>query len=417
MPVGPALSRARGDMDLQDHKAYRKGTHRTVTPGETVARVRPLMAQMGITRVANVTGLDRIGVPVVVAFRPNSRSLAVSQGKGIDLDAAKASALMEAVEGYHAERIDHPLRLGSCEDLARALRLADVDGLPRPRHSGFHRNLQIAWIEGRDLLADTSVWLPYETVHTNYTLPLPTGSGCFVASTNGLASGNCLSEAISHGISEVVERDSITLWNHLPDRARDRTRIDIDTVDDATCAGVLDRLRRAGLAVAVWDATTDAGIPSFYCLIVDERRELAHSGAGSGTHPSREVALLRAVTEAVQVRTNYITGARDDLNPDEYADHGIQAKFDRAQALMRARPQRSFHDVPTFEAGEISADIDWMLGRLTTVGVKQVIVVDLSRPEFNLAVARVVIPGLEGPDDHEAYAPGPRARAVGGDAS
>jgi len=52
---------------------------------------------MGITRVANVTGLDHVGIPVVMACRPNARGLAVSQGKGLTLDAAKASAVMESI--------------------------------------------------------------------------------------------------------------------------------------------------------------------------------------------------------------------------------------------------------------------------------------------------------------------------------
>ncbi len=94
-------------------KTYRLGTHRTVDPAATLARVRPHLASMGITRIANVTGLDRTGVPVVMVCRPNARSLAVSQGKGLTLDAAKASGVMEAIELYHAERIELPLKLGA----------------------------------------------------------------------------------------------------------------------------------------------------------------------------------------------------------------------------------------------------------------------------------------------------------------
>jgi len=90
-------------------KGYRSGTHRLISPVETVSRVRPLMPVMGITRIANVTGLDVVGLPVVMVCRPNARSIAVSQGKGLDLAAAKASGLMEAVETYHAETIQLPL--------------------------------------------------------------------------------------------------------------------------------------------------------------------------------------------------------------------------------------------------------------------------------------------------------------------
>src|SRR5207249_2958495 len=101
-------------------KGWWQGTHRTVPPAETVARLRPLMAGFGITRLADVTGLDRIGLPVFQAIRPLSRSVSVAQGKGLTADAARASALMEAVETWHAERIDRPLRLARERDLRAA---------------------------------------------------------------------------------------------------------------------------------------------------------------------------------------------------------------------------------------------------------------------------------------------------------
>ena len=162
-------------------KAYRCGTHRTVDPAATCARVRRYLQGMGITRVANVTGLDRIGIPVVMVCRPNSRSLSVSQGKGLTLDAAKASGVMEAIELYHAEHIELPLKLGS-SSRARADAPPDRSRWPAARaDSRFPPDLPLLWIEGRDLLADARVWLPFEMVHSNYTLPLPPGSGCFPA--------------------------------------------------------------------------------------------------------------------------------------------------------------------------------------------------------------------------------------------
>jgi ribosomal protein S12 methylthiotransferase accessory factor YcaO len=88
-------------LDERVPKAFRRGTHRALAPDETLARVRHHASQMGITRLGNVTGLDLIGIPVAVAVRPNSRSVSVSQGKGLTLPQAMASALMEAVEGFH----------------------------------------------------------------------------------------------------------------------------------------------------------------------------------------------------------------------------------------------------------------------------------------------------------------------------
>src|SRR5438876_11406039 len=75
--------------------------------------------------------------------------------------------------------------------------VVEVDDLPRAFESRFHPFLRLLWCEGSDLLSGESLLVPYEMVHTNYAVPLPDGHGCFAASSNGLASGNTLIEAIS----------------------------------------------------------------------------------------------------------------------------------------------------------------------------------------------------------------------------
>ena len=399
-------------------KSYKLGTHRMLAPAETLARVRPHMRSMGITRIANVTGLDRIGIPVVMVCRPNSRSIAVSQGKGIDLDAAKASGLMEAVEIYHAERIDLPLKLGSENDLGTSHHLVDVSRLPRVAGDRYDTDLTMLWVEGVDLMSQRQTWLPYETVHANFTLPYPPGSGCFPASTNGLASGNHALEAAVHAICEVVERDATTLWNQTSIAARRRTRIDPDTVEDAACRDVLQRLEQADMACAVWETTSDTAVPAFYSMIIDKKRDTAHLGAGAGCHPNKTVALLRAVTEAVQVRNTYITGSRDDLAAAEYTSAAIADKLGLARALIdREASMRDFGRIATRDAACFEDDVDWLLERLQAVGIGQVVLVDLSKPEFRIPVVRVVIPGLEGSDNSEDYIPGPRVYSNQGKAA
>src|SRR5438045_5539987 len=167
-------------------KVLRDGTHRSQGLDETLTRVLRFAPVMGITRVAEGTGVDAVGVPVVMVCRPNSRSVAVSQGKGIDLASARASGLMEAAELYHAETITLPLRLATYEELRYQYKVVEIDELPRDSDSRFHLNLRLLWCEGRDLLNEENVFVPYEMVHTNYTTPLPDGHGCFTASANAL---------------------------------------------------------------------------------------------------------------------------------------------------------------------------------------------------------------------------------------
>jgi ribosomal protein S12 methylthiotransferase accessory factor len=395
-------------------KAFRRGTHRAVAPEETFARVRRLMPVMGITRVADVTGLDRIGVPVAMAYRPNARSLAVSAGKGLDLAAAKTSALMESVEGWHAERILAPLLLASVNELRHTHRLADVAQLPRVGGADLHDDLRLLWIEGHDLMAGAPAWLPFEVVHTNYTLPLPTGTGALLASSNGLASGNHLVEAVSHGLYELVERDALALWHARGGGAWAGRRVDLATVDDPSCASVLERFARAGIAVAVWDITSDAGIAAFRATILDADPSPIRShlpGLGSGCHPCRAVALLRALTEAAQTRLTLISGARDDMGVAHYIGSLDRAVYARIVAEMRAgRGDRSFADAPTFDGETLDADLAWALERLRAAGGAQVLAVDLTKPALGIAVARVVIPGLEGLSDAPGYVPGERCR-------
>jgi ribosomal protein S12 methylthiotransferase accessory factor len=396
-------------------KAFRAGTHRLVSPEETLACVGRLMPVMGITRIANVTGLDTLGVPVVAVYRPNARSLAVAQGKGLTLAAAKASGLMESMEIYHAENIAVPLLLGSHEGLRYTRPIVDVGGLAHLDGSLFHPERRMLWIEGHDVLQRRPAWVPYEVVHTDFTLPQPSGAGCFVSSSTGLASGNHVLEAVSHGICEVVERDAFTLWGLLGNEGKRRTRVDLATVDDPDCRSVLDRFARAGVRAAVWEATSDVGLAVFRCVIADgdlAPMRRTYASGGLGCHPTRRIALLRALTEAAQSRLTMISGARDDLTRDEYEHTRSPDVTARVRALLAEEGARSFRDAPDHEGETFAEDVAWQLGCLTRVGVREVVVIDLEKPALRVPVVRVVIPGMEAYDRAPGYTPGARAQAL-----
>lgn len=413
-PATGSLAELSAALDDNISKTYRQGTDRTVSPSETVRTVTPLMGRCGITRLANITGLDTIGIPVVVAIRPNGRSLSTSQGKGLTPDAAMASALMEAVELYHAESATLPLKFNSFAELTWSRHaMADVEQLPRSSARPLDPHQPLPWVESLNLLDKTTRWVPFELVHTNYTLPALLSSGMFTATSNGLASGNAFFEAVLHGMCEVVERDATTLFTLSSPDEQEARRLDLSTVDDGSCVELLRLLAHAGVATAVWETTTDIGLPCFLCTIVDRDEPTQgsiHAASGMGCHFDRRVALSRALTEAAQSRLTVTTGSRDDVPPTAYLRFQDRTVLRRVQnQVIGACGSLAFPAVATFEHETFAEDLDVLLSRLAAVGVSEVLVVNLGQKDLGVPVVRVIIPGLEGMVESKDYTPGRRA--------
>ena len=196
-----------------------------------------------------------------------------------------------------------------------------------------------------------------------------------------------------------MERDAATLHSvRAPEDAAAR-RIDPRTVDDPGCGEALGRLDRAGMSVAIWDITSDIGIPAFLCRIAERRRPpvvTADDAEGMGCHPDRNVALLRALTEAAQSRLGDISGARDDPSGWDYG-HGTGQVAPPAPPEMAGQAARDFTAIPAFDGDSFDADVAWELAALRAAGLSEVVAVDLTHEDFGIPVVRVIVPGLEGP--------------------
>jgi ribosomal protein S12 methylthiotransferase accessory factor len=253
-------------------------------------------------------------------------------------------------------------------------------------------------------------------VSTNYTVAARAMGGVFQASSNGLASGNHVLEAVSHGICEVVERDATALWSLRSSAEQAQTRVDLSTVDDPDCQEVIAKYDHTGVEVGVWDLTSDIGVACFRCAVVDGKDSslvVAHPGVGMGCHPCRAIALLRALTEAAQSRLTYIVGSRDDIFPESYSDAQRHVARERLREQLRGSiPAKDFRAVPNYESSSIADDVLWELEQLRGAGFMRVIVVDLSKPSFGIPVVRMIVPGLEGVSTVPGYFAGPRGQAV-----
>jgi YcaO-like protein with predicted kinase domain len=381
------------------YKGYRHGTDRLVPPATTLDRIRPLLPAMGITRVANVTGLDVIGIPVVMACRPNSRGLAVAQGKGPTLDAAKVSAIMESIECHHAENVALPLALATYDQLRADRQVIEADRLATVTENGaFRPDRRLLWVEGRDLVDDSPVWVPYDAVHADFTDDGRVGAPMFDVTSHGLASGNHLLEATGHALCELIERDATARWLVEPAATRQDSRVDLATVDDEACGQMIERIRAAGLAVMVWEQTSAVGLPVFFAVIAEDPTRSVlplYPAGGYGCHPRREIAMLRAVSEAVQGRLTVIAGSRDDLVRADYRRFRDRWTLDEIwREAVHGRLPRSFRDAPTFRHASFDEDVALAVGRLRASGSGRVVRVDLSRPDRIVSVVRVVVEGL-----------------------
>ncbi|ETX12959.1 hypothetical protein OCH239_15180 [Roseivivax halodurans JCM 10272] len=387
-------------------KAHFDGTHRTRAPEETFADYARHMPAMGITRIGNVTGLDRIGFPVCVAVRPNARALSTSQGKGRSLAAARVSALMEAIETWHGERPEGEIRIASHAELSREGPVPPLRDFPVRADAHLSERHPIPWIRGWDLMAEAPAWLPLETVSTNF---VEGGNRpAFLRSTNGLASGNHMLEAVVHALCEVIERDALTMSG----LSGTPVPVDPHSVPDPELRQLLDELAEKAVAVFLTDLTCDTGVPTFSCELIDDPESPAWRALpqvdGHGTHLDYRVALSRAVTEAIQARATVISGSRDDLFPQDYRD---AVSIEDQLARVENRSAAPLATVRSDATASFEGDLALLLDRLRAVGVRHVLACDLRRSEIGIPVVKVVVPGLE-PVRTPFYQPGPRARAV-----
>jgi YcaO-like protein with predicted kinase domain len=400
------------DDQLSAPKGHTFGTHRTRDPDRTLTEYLPLANRMGITRLANITGLDSIGLPTYTAIRPNSRSLATSQGKGIDAASAKVSALMESIESWHAENVELPLRYDSYASLCQRAPVIDIAQLLTVRNRIVHADQPRLWIRGWDLIQHRATYVPFDCVTLYFFSDGSVTPTPFVQSSTGLASGNHLLEALTHGLCEAIERDCEVLWLE----SETVQRVDPKTVDDEQCLYVLGLLERAGVHVAIWDMTSDIGVPAYSCAIMERpdpaawRRQGAYSGYGC--HLERGIALLRALTEAVQSRVTFIAGSRDDMHRRDYVSLQLdEAQRMRWSEMIEADGLQTFSRTASQATPSFHEDVTILLERLVKSGLNSAVAVDLTKPEIGIPVVKVVVPGLEESGRHiQVGARGLRAR-------
>ena len=375
---------------------------RACSPRRTLERLRPHFEALGITRLARQTGLDTVGIPCFSAIRPNAKTLAVSQGKGLDDDAAMVSAAMEAAELAIAEREIAATWVGPATalneigaawfDPTRLLPFADEFDLDRP----------VSWVAGKELFGHKPIFVPRDAIRLDGVSEELLGVS---QNTNGLASGNSRLEAEFHALCELVERDATTSWWLLPPERQDARAFRAASLGDAAVDELEARVARAGLRLALFDLTTDTGTPTIMALVGPSRgARYFDIAAGFGTHPVAARAAVKAITEAAQSRVTAIAGSRDDIAVDEYddsPDEAIARLFEVAPGGVAPK------GLPA--ATGVDDGLAFMARGLKAAGVPSPVSVPLGGESYGIAVVRLLSTELEDRDANTNWRPGPRA--------
>ncbi|MFJ8158354.1 YcaO-like family protein [Streptomyces sp. NPDC094468] len=366
-----------------EHMVELPGTVRVRPAEQTWEMLAEHLPDYGITRVADLTGLDSIGLPVWAAVRPASRTLSVSQGKGATDTLARISAVMEAIELWHVEQPLTVAAYGPACDIPAA---CPVEVLPLRTRVDAKVLARVVWewTTASGLVTGKKTLLPVDVVRRRVQRP-EWSPDLLRATSTGLACGNSRDEALLHALLEVVERD--VLYRDGQSGGRHRTMIDPLTVDDPYAHDLLDRLASAGMESEIALVEGPYGLP--VCLAYLWSEDLPVVFAGGGCHTTAGIALTRALSEAVQSRLTLISGTRDDL-PSEPALADVPPSF---------RPEQRTGLVPwTYAVGRwtpvgLAQQVTEIARRIQKVTGHEPAALDLSDHSSPVHAVQVVAPG------------------------
>lgn len=389
-------------IEIDPTVTYAPGTQRVLSPAETLNNLNGVLDKIGVTRIADITDLDRVGIPVLSAIRPSAASGAISiySGKGYDEMQARISAIMESIERCCAEQPEMcadldddtiiPIITESYENLSRRVNtIHPVDLLVA---ESILMNTRLEWVVGYDLITNETIMVPSNAVFHPYN-PVQGGAKLFRSNTNGLAAGNTIEEAILHGLLEVIERDALSIAEYNKNPGREI----ILNPEDGIVYELKQKFEAAGIVVKVWLLTHDIDLYTVVCALDDPvLKDPAMLVMGAGSHLKPEIAVSRALTEAAQSRVVQIHGAREDTDRESVVR---TFGYDAMKRLNRYWYSESADKVCLSDLEDKSADTPAVNIETTVETLKGIapyaIIVDISRKSIQAPVIRAVLPTFE----------------------
>ncbi len=371
-------------------KRYFFDSHRALTPEETLSDVEDLKDRVGITKIEDLTGRDKLDIPICSASRPRAKEGAVSvhAGKGLTGEQSRVSVLMEAIERYSAEIKDDDRAefmfesYSGCEGAK-----VNPTSLILSAISNVGPKTKIEWCDGYDLLREEEIRVPANAVFHPYMSNR--GGRLFRSDSNGIASGNNYEEAIFHGITEVIERDALSSVELKKDAGE---RIELSE-EDGMIYELKERFESVGAVPRFWYIPSDTGFTTVALALDDLSEDPSLLVYGVGTHSDPRIATIRAITEAAQSRLMQIVSG-DAMKTPFVMSYTAMKRLNKHWYEDKEDAKVKLNELPSLATDTIDGDIRVALDKLKAL-VDRVIVVDLTRAEIGIPVVRVIIPGFE----------------------
>jgi thioglycine synthase len=405
-----------------------RGTSRIQPVEATLEKVNPMINEIGISRIANITDMDRLKIPNYSSVLPGTEDyIWVYGGKGPTKNHAKASAIMESIERFSALQRNYTFKViqGSYEELSKSYNILTYDEVIEPLSFTLDNKMIMDYCMGYDLLNEKDILVPAPLVIFKYMPKPPSVNPYAFYHTNGLASGNVIEEAICHALCEVIERDSTSISEFVSSafqyhilRTIENSFIqngiklntieskkfiddngiypdvDLNNIDSEQIKYLLKRFENCQITINIKNITSDLGIPTFIASSVEWiNHDYGYLVEGHGAHPDSRIALIRAITEVSQSRAANIQGSRDDLRKMKYDFEDSDDK--RSWQFMKSTKNMKFSDIESFYNEDILEDIKLILAKLKKKGLNKSIIVNLTNPKLNIPVVRALVPGLE----------------------
>jgi ribosomal protein S12 methylthiotransferase accessory factor len=368
---------------------------RTASSADMLGRAKAVAEICGITRLADITQLDELALPVWQAVRPMSRSLSVHQGKGWSMAAAQIGGLMEAIESHHAETyvpVDHQM---SVREAMQHFGLTHMDDFLTRRSDSIDADVRLDWAMTTPLGGSIAFPVPSLCASLDFTTDIDSG---IERNSNGLSGGACLEDALLSALCEVLERDAASRVHSWSTITRAAQRLLLTDVEAPWVQQLQTRLHALNLTLLCWNVSSWAGLPCFQARLSDlsplSMTELPAS-EGWCCHPLAEVALSGAILEAIQSRLTYVAGARDDIE-DMSAIHKHQSNlYISLEGLtpVGVQPQR-WADIASWPMLPSGQWLEMIYERLHRAGFQHIGYLNLTQPHIGIIVVKIFVPGL-----------------------